>query len=147
MQDDKPERDTVYEQQLGGRQWMVQGYMWHNKRQFVPPSDIIELADRMIVQVEIAGMKPTDLSISLHNRHLIISGHRDRQPLGHAAYHQVEIGYGEFRVEVTLPWPVSRDDVSASYRDGFLQVDLPRSPETQIRIVDVNAADAEPESN
>ena len=88
-------------------------------------------------------MRPADFTITLVNHSLVINGVRERPSLRNAAYHQVEIGYGEFRVEVLLPWPVERDQVTATYREGFLQVDLPRRTEQQIRVVDVRADEEE----
>jgi HSP20 family protein len=117
-------------------QWVVQGYVvWRGNRHFVPPTDVIELADKILVVVEIAGMRANDFNISLLNRQLVISGTRERPALPNVAYHQVEIGYGEFRVEVQLPHMVERDRVNATYRDGFLQLELPlRSDGQQVTI-------------
>jgi HSP20 family molecular chaperone IbpA len=39
---------------------------------------------------------------------------------------------------VTLPWPVSREGVSATYKEGFLRVELPHARNQQIHIVDVD---------
>jgi HSP20 family protein len=109
-------------------------------RPFIPPTDVIELADKLMVIVEIAGMNPGDFSISLHNRRLTISGSRERPPMKHQAYHQVEIGFGDFRIDLNLPWVADRDGVSATYQHGFLQVELPRRPAEEVQIVDLNAA-------
>lgn len=119
-----------------GRQWMVQGYtVWLTRRRFVPPTDVIELADKIIVLVEIAGMRANDFNVALNANQLVITGTREHPPFQNAAYHQVEINYGEFRVEVTFPWAVQQEGVTASYRDGFLQVELPRVPESRIHVV------------
>jgi hypothetical protein len=40
--------------------------------------------------------------------------------------------------EVNLPWAVQRDHVSATYRDGFLRVELPHAPAQQIQIVNLD---------
>lgn len=109
------------------------------KRGFAPPTDIVEMPDRLLIIVEIAGMQPDDFSISLLNRRLIISGVR-RPPLDEfKALHRLEIGYGEFRIDLTLPYPVDSEQVSASYREGFLHIELPRRPEVNIPVVDVGA--------
>lgn len=108
-------------------------------RQFTPPTDVIELESKLFVMVEIAGMRAPDFDITLHNRTLIISGIRDRLPLDSPAYHQVEISYGEFRVELALPWPVDREGISATYQHGFLFIELPRQPAEQVHIVDLSA--------
>jgi HSP20 family molecular chaperone IbpA len=120
-------------------QWVVQGYVvWRTNRHFVPPTDVIELADKILVVVEIAGMRPNDFTVSLANRQLVISGTRERPALTNAAYHQVEIGYGDFRVEVQLSHIVERDEVTAMYRDGFLHVELPRRSDGQQFLINVN---------
>lgn len=120
-------------------QWVVQGYVvWRTDRQFIPPTDVVELEDKVVVIVEIAGMRPNDFTISLLNRQLVISGTRERPVLPNAAYHQVEIGYGDFRVEVQLPHIVEREDITATYRDGFLHVELPRRSDGQQVIIHVN---------
>lgn len=121
-------------------QWVVQGYVvWRTNRQFVPPTDVIELPDKILVVIEIAGMRPNDFNISLSNRLLVVKGTRERLALQDAAYYQVEIGYGDFRVEVQLPDSVDRDQVNAIYRDGFLHVELPRRTEGQQFIINVNS--------
>ena len=110
---------------------------------FAPPADIVELSDRLLILVEIAGMSAGDFEISLNKRRLTISGRRNRPPLTKPAYHQLEIGFGEFRAKFTLPWSVDQEAVSASYRDGFLQIDLPRRPEKQVPVVDLSTEDTE----
>ena len=112
--------------------------MLRTNRQFNPPTDVIELADKLLVIVEIAGMRSNDFNIILHNRQLTITGKRQRSGTEVAAYHQVEIVYGEFRIDVNLPWAANRDEVSASYEHGFLKVELPRRPVETLRVVDLN---------
>lgn len=125
-----------------GRQWL-EYTVWRPSRQFVPPTDVIEFADRVLVVVEIAALRPGDLSITLLEDRLLITGTRERPPLRDAAYHQVEIGYGEFRVEVPVGWSLQRDAVTATYRDGLLEVELPRQPKSQITVTDVTQKDVE----
>jgi HSP20 family molecular chaperone IbpA len=135
-------RDPLSERQSADRRWVVQGYMvFRPNSQFTPPTDVVEFDDKVLVRIEIAGMKASDFSVSLTTNQLIVSGTRERPSFPGGAYHQVEIGYGDFRVEVGLPWPVDEDDVSAAYREGFLQIELPRRAERAIRIIDVNTAE------
>ncbi len=126
--------------------WLTYGH-WRVSREFRPPTDVIELEDRIVVLVEIAALRPEDLTITLDAGSLIIAGKRDRPAFpiqdGGAAYHQVELGYGDFRIEVALPWAVQRDTVTAAYRDGLLQVDLPRQARQQIAIHDAAEAKGE----
>src|SRR5258708_37081953 len=117
------------------RRWVVmrQAQIWR------PPTDVFELEDRLVVMVEIGGMRDGEFNVVLHDRRLMISGVRRRAIHDHLAFHQMEVRYGEFRTEVTLPWPISREGVSATYREGFLRVELPHARNQQIHIVDVDS--------
>jgi HSP20 family protein len=120
------------------RAWSIRGYtVWQVNRPFKPPTDVIELPDRVLVLVEIAGMRAHQIEVAIAGRELVISGERERPALNATGYHQMEVGYGEFRVDVTLPFPVDRDAVTAVYRDGFLHVELPRQPDAQHFIIEV----------
>lgn len=127
--------------------WRVESYMvWRgSNRRFGPPTDVIEFSGKLLVVVEIAGMRAGDFNVVLQEGRIIITGLRERPVREHAAYHQVEIGYGEFRVEIALPWSVDRDQVSASYREGFLQVELPRRTPIQIHVDQPNIDDTKPQ--
>jgi len=105
---------------------------WH------PPTDVYEVNDRLVVTVEIAGMRDGDFNVILQGQRLTISGTRRRMTGPDCAYYQLEIPFGEFRTEVELPWPVSRDGVSATYRDGFLRIELPHATAQKVQIVNVD---------
>jgi HSP20 family protein len=129
--------DLPYEMQSVDRHWLIM--IRQNARPFTPPTDVIEMGNKVVILVEIAGMKTSDLNITLLDNQLVISGTREHPQFNNnPAYHQVEIGFGEFRIEVNLPWSVERDGVSATYEAGFLQVELPRKTGRQIPIVDVS---------
>lgn len=116
------------------RRWVVVRHVtvWH------PPTDVYELDDQLIVAVEIAGMREGDFNITLHSEKLVISGVRKRTTPSEASYHQLEIAFGEFRTEVALPWPVEREAVTATYRDGFLKIVLPHAAARSVRIVNLD---------
>jgi len=119
------------------RRWVIV----RHKTVWRPPTDVYERDERLIVIVEIAGMSTSDFHITLQGQQLVISGVRQRTTPTECAYHQLEIPYGEFHTEVSLPWPVVRDEVTASYRDGFLRVELPHAPAQKIQIVTVDLDD------
>jgi HSP20 family protein len=108
--------------------------VYRARRHFVPPTDVIELPDRLVIRVEIAGMRPDDFQISLLNRQLQISGFRERPASPSAAYHQVEINYGDFSVDFKLPFVAEPDAIHATYNDGFLQVEVMRRSEQRTLI-------------
>lgn len=106
-----------------------------------PPTDVYEDNDSLVVLVEIAGMQKGEFNVVLDERHLMVSG--TRPPLHHTkpAFHQLEVRYGEFRVDVELPWPVDENGVEASYDDGFLRVELPRARAHHIVDVEKSGSD------
>jgi len=111
--------------------------MWrsNNNSRFAPPYDVIELEDRIMIIVEVAGIKAEDVKINLTDKRLVIHGVRNRPSFDGAANHRMEIGYGEFGLDIGLSWDIKQEAVNASYRGGFLQVELPRRPQQQIRVV------------
>lgn len=100
-----------------------------------PPSDVFETETNIVVRVEIAGMREGDFAIELNGRFLSIRGFR--QDLAERrAFHQMEIRFGEFILDLELPAYVESDQVQAVYSDGFLRVTLPKARPRQIPITD-----------
>ena len=132
----KGRTSLLTEGQISNERWAM---MIRSTRPFTPPTDVIELSDKILVLVEIAGMQTDHLNITLNNRRLSISGTREKPQHPNPAYHQVEIGFGDFRVELDLPWTVERDAVSATYEAGFLEVELPRKAALTIQVTDLSS--------
>ncbi|HHH81423.1 MAG TPA: Hsp20/alpha crystallin family protein [Chloroflexi bacterium] len=95
-----------------------------------PPTDVLETESAIMVIVEVAGMRGEDFSITFDRQILTVRGHRaDANP--RAAYHQMEIDYGDFLTEIRIPFRIDADHIEATYHDGFLRVILPKaSPKT-----------------
>lgn len=94
-------------------------HMWR------PPTDLYETEDQFIVRVEIAGMSKEEFDVSLESNTLIISGVRPDMNKKRS-FHQMEIPFGDFLTSVELPAPVNATGVNAEYRDGFLNIYLPK---------------------
>ncbi len=90
-----------------------------------PPTDVYEDDDGIVVRIEVAGMRDEDFSISIVGPKLIVAGTRV-DPAPKRMYHQMEIRFGEFRVEIDLLRQVAVENVEARYDEGFLSVYLPR---------------------
>ena len=98
-----------------------------------PRVDVHETSSAIIVKVEIAGVKPDRLNVSLSNddRILTISGERledDTERESRIRCYQLEIYFGSFERQILLPGNIriNRDTISANYREGFLVVLLPK---------------------
>ena len=132
------EMDRLYQEMVVPGRWVVvrHAHAWR------PPTDVYETDENVVVRVEVAGMKETDLSVSLTDRVLIITGVR-QDPSPKVAYHQMEIRYGDFRTEVFLHWAVEQESIVATYSDGFLQVMLPKAGARRVRVVQANNENAD----
>jgi HSP20 family protein len=132
------EMDRLYQEMVVPGRWVVvrHAHAWR------PPTDVYETDDNVVVRVEVAGMKETELSVSLTDRVLIITGVR-QDPSPKVVYHQMEIRYGDFRTEVFLHWAVEPESIVATYSDGFLQVMLPKAGARRVRVVQANNENAD----
>jgi HSP20 family protein len=102
-------------------------HTWH------PPTDLYETDEKYIVRIEIAGMNKEEFCVSIENNVLTVSGSRPDMNLKRS-FHQMEIPFGDFRAKIELPSPVDSKEVSAEYRDGFLNIHLPKIMPTIIQI-------------
>jgi HSP20 family protein len=104
-----------------------------------PAADVYETDEEVIVLVEMAGIPGAELTVEIEGRVLHLRG--ERRPLPgrpNMTYSQIEIAHGPFRRELTLPAEVDAEAAAANYRDGILEVILPKaraSLPSQLRIV------------
>lgn len=108
---------------------------WKSTRRAVwePPTDVYETADEVVVRIELAGVHPDDVTITLRDRVLTVSGVRAdaEEKLG---YHRMEIDHGPFETRATLPRRADLRSVVAEYRAGFLLVRVPKTGPIRLRI-------------
>jgi HSP20 family protein len=103
-------------------------------RNWRPPTDVYESDDCIIVKVEIAGMDQEKFDITYFKNTLNISGCRSDENSSIKAFHQLEIGYGEFLTSVEIGVPIQVDKSEAIYQKGFLIISLPKSHPKNILI-------------
>ena len=98
-----------------------------------PLADIRESAEMLMVKIELAGMKEEEIDVTLYEDALLVSGERHEEPEHNenVYYHEAQIRYGPFRIEVLLLLPIDREGVKARYENGFLWVDLPKLPQNK----------------
>jgi HSP20 family protein len=94
--------------------------VWH------PPTDVYETETSVVVRVEVGGVGEGDFEICLEGHILTISGER-HDLAAKLAYHQLEMRYGPFLSAVRLSQSIDETGIEATYRDGILQVILPKA--------------------
>ena len=106
-----------------------------------PALDLYEDKDNLYVKVELPGMKREDIDVSLHEGSLSISGERkSEQKHEDAEVYRAERFFGRFQRTVMLPTPVAAEKVKAQYKDGILNITLPKTEEAKPKHIDVNVS-------
>jgi HSP20 family protein len=94
---------------------------------FIPPVDIYEDANRLVLRLEVPGISQEDLQINLENQTLTVKGERkfvnDEKEEN---FHRIERRYGSFVRSFTLPSTVETESAQASYENGVLAITLPK---------------------
>lgn len=91
-----------------------------------PNVDLYETDEALVVAVELAGVDPESIDISVTGRRLVVSG--SRPPVVHRGarrIHHMEISHGAFDLVLELPSPVNGSDSEASWSHGLLEITLP----------------------
>jgi HSP20 family protein len=105
-----------------------------------PAVDLYEDRDKLVVKVEVPGMKKEDIDISLHDGLLAISGERKfEEKYDKATEHRSERFVGRFSRALSLPVSVQADKTSANYLDGILTITLPKAEEAKPKQIQVQA--------
>jgi HSP20 family protein len=94
--------------------------------------ELFEDDKRVVVRVEVPGMEKNDLDIEVQGDALVIRGdkHFERED-SEGRYRVLQCAYGSFRRVMHLPATVRIDQAKASYKNGVLRVELPKTePET-----------------
>ncbi|MCD6319477.1 MAG: Hsp20/alpha crystallin family protein [Candidatus Desulfofervidaceae bacterium] len=102
--------------------------------QWIPDMDVFETEKELVVLIDVAGLDKENIKVTLEGSVLYVKGYReDRFHAHNRKYHQVEINYGPFERSYRLPCPVDTDEISATYRNGFLEIKLPKKKTTVVR--------------
>jgi HSP20 family protein len=105
---------------------------------WAPALDISERKDAYLVAVELPGLKPEDLDITMEDGLLTIQGERQfASESSEQQFHRVERRYGAFRRSITLPAHVMAEGIEASFEDGVLQILVPKAEEAKAKHIQV----------
>jgi HSP20 family protein len=95
-----------------------------------PPTDLCSTTNGWLIKMELAGVRPEDVSIDIKGSVLHIHGsRRDRTCDEVTGHHNMEIAYQPFYRSVELPQPVTASQVSVDFRDGMMLLRVQYSEE------------------
>jgi HSP20 family protein len=93
----------------------------------MPPLDVYEEGGQVVVKAELPGMKKEEIEIHLTGTELTISGKKEKEEkVERKDYQRLERSAGAFRRTVVLPAEVEIEKVTASYREGVLEIRAPK---------------------
>ncbi|HEU4521969.1 MAG TPA: Hsp20/alpha crystallin family protein [Thermoanaerobaculia bacterium] len=107
---------------------------------WAPPVDVAEDGDRIHVKIEVPGMEEKDLRINYEDGLLTVSGERQFERREDRNYHRIERAYGSFVRSFSLPRSIDASAIAANYRNGVLEIEIPKKEEAKPRQIQINNA-------
>lgn len=105
---------------------------------FVPAVDVQETAEAYVFHADLPGVSQKDVKVSVMGDALTIRGERQQESKEKEAnYHRIERVRGNFERTFTLPVPVRADLVKASFKDGVLEIAVPKAEEAKPREIEI----------
>jgi len=105
---------------------------------WTPNTDVYENADNLYVKMELAGIAPEDLQITLEDRLLVVRGNRKDPCRQHrCSFRQMEVDYGYFERRIVIPRSVDGSRARAQFNNGFLHIELPKAQQSEQATVTV----------
>jgi HSP20 family protein len=104
-----------------------------------PPVDILESKDSYLIRAELPGMKKEDFNLEVNEGTLTLNGERKfDEPANGVEVHRVERVAGKFSRTFHLPQTVKQDGIKATYRDGILEIHVPKADEAKPRQIAIS---------
>ena len=108
------------------------------ERTFEPEMDVLEEKDHFIVKADLPGIKKEELGIKVEGRLLTLKGERkDEKETKEKNYYASERFYGSFTRTIELPTEIKADQVKATYKDGVLEITLPKTESARVKQINV----------
>ena len=108
---------------------------------WMPTVDISETAGEYVIQAELPEVKKDDVKVTLEEGVLTIQGQRRQEKDEKTTkYHRIERSYGTFVRSFSLPDQVNESGVKAEFKDGVLNLHIPKSEKAKPRAIEVKVA-------
>jgi len=109
------------------------------ERTWAPIVDIYEDENNIVLRAELPGMRKEDINIEVTKDSLSITGERKFDSDDKKNYVRVERPYGPFARTFAINAPFDASAVKASYKDGILELTIPKSEEVKPKKIEVVA--------
>jgi HSP20 family protein len=100
--------------------------------------DIFETNEAIVLKAELPGITVQDISVEVKDNTLTLKGEKKfEKEVKEENYHRVERSYGSFQRAFTLPGTIHQEKVKAKFKDGILEITLPKVEEAKPKQVKV----------
>lgn len=107
---------------------------------WLPAVDVWETENELVLSFDLPGIPEEGIAVELDDNVLTISGERERtNEHSSERFYRFERRYGQFSRSVALPAGVQEDQIEASYKDGVLEVRVPKPEEPKPRRIEIGA--------
>jgi len=104
-----------------------------------PAVDVLESKDSYLIRAELPGMKREDIKVEVKDGTLVLSGERkSKKPADGVEYRHVERVTAKFWRSFSLPETVKQDGIEATYKDGILEIRVPKAEEAKPRQIEIS---------
>ena len=108
---------------------------------WAPVVDIFESGDELVLRAEVAGLDKDDVEISVENNTLTLRRERKREPeFEEKNAYRLERTFGIFTRSFMLPKTVDSTRIGASYKNGVLELRIPKAAQAMPRKIEIKAA-------
>lgn len=103
--------------------------------EIAPSIDIFEEGDDVVVKAELPGMKKEEIEVSLTEDSITISGEKKmEEKVEKKGYYRHERSYGSFARSFILPSEVRPDEAKAEFKEGVLEIRVPKTEEAKTKV-------------
>jgi HSP20 family protein len=108
---------------------------------FAPAVDVYENGEKLVLKLDIPGIKEEDLDIRVENQTLSVRGERKfESEEKEENFHRIERRYGSFFRSFSLPTTVDTENVQANYNAGVLKLELKKKASAQPKQIKISGA-------
>ena len=108
---------------------------------WMPPVEIFEKEDNLVLRAELPGIAQKDIELHVENGTLTLRGEKRRdKEVKEDHLHRGERYYGAFMRTFSLPTSVDADRIRASYKDGVLEVILPKAETAKPKRIEIKSS-------
>jgi HSP20 family protein len=134
------EMDRMFSDFFGSRMrpWWPDRWLTRGGEITTPALDVYEEKDEIVIKAELPGMDKNDIEVNISDSELTVKGEKKKEEtIDEENYYRCERSYGAFVRSVELPTDVKADKVKASFKNGILEIRMPKTEEAKTKEVKI----------